>query len=104
MIKKQMEMLAQRREELIGRSDAQREALALQARYVIYSLTGIEAGIAAIRSIKKKPAILATGLAVVLFVIKPRRLIKVARTGAVAWKAWGSVAPVVQGLLARRRH
>jgi hypothetical protein len=103
MIKKQLGMLTQRREELIGRSDAQREALALQAHYLVYSLAGLETAIAVLRSIKKKPAILA-GLAVGLILIKPRRLFNFVRTGAVAWKAWGTVAPLLQTLLARRRQ
>jgi hypothetical protein len=103
MIKKQMETLAHRREELIGRSDAQREALALQARYLVYSMIGLETGIEMVRNIKKKPVIIAAGLAAGLILIKPRRLLKFARTGAVAWRAWGTVAPIVQTLLARRR-
>lgn len=100
MIEKQLKILAGRRNELIGRSDAQRASLVLQAQSMMYSLTALETGMAVVRSIGKKPAVLA-GLVVGLILIKPRRLLKFVGTSVNTWKSWSAVAPIVQTLLSR---
>lgn len=85
-----LEILAQRREELVARSNAQREAFAMQNQAVTGTLSGIDLGMSVFNRIKKSPVMIAA-LVAALVVIKPLRVIPLLRAGVAVWQTVRSV-------------
>lgn len=92
--------LAQRRAELIARCAEQRDALSTQNQSLTQITATLDYGLTLARRIKHNPLAMA-GLMVAVVIIKPRRLLALARTGLVTWQALRTVTPLLQDMLAR---
>ncbi|MGV8893944.1 MAG: YqjK family protein [Burkholderiaceae bacterium] len=92
--------LAQRRAELIARCAEQRDALSTQKQSLIQITSTLDYGLTLVRRIKSNPLALAGIMAAVL-IIKPRRLLALARTSLVTWQALRTVTPLLQDMRAR---
>lgn len=94
--------LAQRRAELIARCTAQRNALSMQSQSLAQMTSTLDHGLALLRRIKNNPVAMAA-LVVAVAIIKPRRLLALARTGLLAWQTLRTVAPLLHDMLGRYR-
>ena len=98
---KSSEVLARRRELLIARCAAQRNALTVQRQALLEKLAAFDIGLSLFERFKKNPAWIA-GLAVGLAVIKPRRLLPLLQTGLLAWQTLRTLAPALKNIVGRR--
>lgn len=89
------EELARRRELLIARCGAQRNALAMQGHVLVGKLSAFDIGLTLLQRLKKNPGWIA-GLVVGLVVIKPRRLLPLLQSGLLAWQAFYTLAPTLK--------
>jgi hypothetical protein len=92
--------LAQRREELVARSNRLRENTGMQVQAMHGSMATASVGASLLTTVKHNKLLLA-GVALAIIVIKPRRIIAGLEIGLVAWQAWRNVGPVVQNFLKR---
>lgn len=97
---KSSEVLARRRELLIARCAAQRNALTVQGQALLEKLAVFDIGRNLFERLKKNPAWIA-GLLVGLVVIKPRRLLPLLQTGLLAWQALRTLAPALKNIVGR---
>lgn len=98
---KSSEVLARRRELLIARCAAQRNALTVQGQALMEKLSVFDIGLSLFEKIKRNPAWIA-GLVVGLVVIKPRRLLPLLQTGLLAWQGLRTLAPTLKNIMERR--
>ncbi len=98
---KSSEVLARRRELLIARCAAQRNALTVQRQALLEKLSIFDIGLNLFEKIKKNPAWMA-GLVVGLIVIKPRRLLPLLQTGLLGWQTLRTLAPALKNIVERR--
>lgn len=98
---KSSEVLARRRELLIARCAAQRNALTVQRQALLEKLSVFDIGLNLFERLKKNPAWIA-GLVVGLVVIKPRRLLPLLQTGLLAWQTLRTLAPALKNIVERR--
>lgn len=98
---KSSEVLARRRELLIARCAAQRNALTVQGQALVEKLAVFDIGLNLLERLKKNPAWIA-GLLVGLAVIKPRRLLPLLQTGLLVWQALRTLAPALKNVVGRR--
>lgn len=98
---KSSEVLARRRELLIARCAAQRNALTVQRQALVEKLSVFDIGQNLFERLKKNPAWIA-GLVVGLVVIKPRRLLPLLQTGLLAWQTLRTLAPALKNIVERR--
>ena len=85
MKNKSLEILAQRREQLVARCNAQREVFATQNQGVTGALSGIDLGMRLVQRVKQSPIMMAALVAAVV-VIKPLRIIPLVRAGLGVWQ------------------
>jgi hypothetical protein len=95
------EALARRRELLIARCAAQRNALTIQRQILVEKLSAFDIGLNLFERLKKHPAWIA-GLVVGVAVIKPRRLLPLLQTGLLAWQALRTLSPALKNIMERR--
>ena len=93
---KSSEALARRRELLIARCAAQRNALTVQGQALVEKLSAFDIGLNLFDRFKKNPAWIA-GLAIGLAVIKPRRLLPL----PLRFHQAIPVSPIIQSLACR---
>ncbi|MEO8599573.1 MAG: YqjK-like family protein [bacterium] len=92
--------LAQRRTELIARCAQQRDALSTQKQSLMHITSTLDYGLTLARRIKNNP-LAAAGIMAAVVIIKPRRLLALARTSLVTWQTLRTVTPLLQDMLAR---
>lgn len=92
--------LAQRRTELIARCAEQRDVLSVQNQSLTQATSTLDHGLTVVRRIKHHPLAMA-GIILAVVIIKPRRLLALARTGLVTWQTLRTVTPILQDMLAR---
>lgn len=95
------EMLAQRREQLLAHSAAQRADLAMQVRSMNHSLGAAEVALRILGRIRRHPEWVVAAL-LGLAMIKPHRLSALFRFGTQGIRNWRVLAPVVMAVLAKR--
>ena len=95
--------LAGRRNALIARSAAQRDALSKQSQAMAYTMSTLDHGLGFLQRIKNSPAAIA-GLLAGIALIKPRRLLPLLRTGLIAWQTLHTVAPLLHDQVMRMRN
>ncbi|WP_019139504.1 YqjK family protein [Noviherbaspirillum massiliense] len=94
-------MLAQRRQQLVALSRAQRADLADQIQSLNHSAIAMGIGLRILDRVRRHPEWL-LGLAFALAAIKPRRLSSALRLGAEGLRTWRNVMPMLQNALLRR--
>ena len=97
---KRRKSLAQRREELVARSNQQRAIMTAQAHIFHDSLTVGNLGASLLSTIRENKLLIAAGV-LAAAVFKPRRIISVLKAGVLGWQAWRNVVPVLQSLFKR---
>jgi hypothetical protein len=98
-----LKLLAQRRQQLITRCALQREALGIQRIRLTQSLNTADRVIALLDRLRRNPAVI-LALAGGLFLVKPRRLLSLMRSGLLVARGWKVAAPLLATLLATRKH
>lgn len=89
------EKLSERHQILLGKIQAERLLLAQHGQQIRLSLSLVDLGFGLLKKIRPHPA-LAAGLLAAIFVIKPRRLLPVLKSGLFAWKIWQKFEPLLK--------
>ncbi|WP_025917475.1 YqjK family protein [Herminiimonas sp. CN] len=98
-----LERLASRRAALIARSTTQRDALSLQSQPIAHAISTLDQGWVLLQQVRSNPLAMA-GLLLGVAIIKPRRLLVLARTSLLAWQALRTVAPLLHERVLRYRN
>lgn len=97
-----LKLLAQRREQLITRCALQREALGIQKIRLTQSLNTVDRVVDVLDRLRRNPVVI-LGLAGSVFLLKPRRLLSLMRSGLIVARGWKLAAPLLATLLAARK-
>lgn len=97
-----LKLLAQRREQLITRCALQREALGIQKIRLTQSLNTVDRVVDVLDRLRRNPVVI-LGLAGSVFLLKPRRLLSLMRSGLIVARGWKLAAPLLATLLATRK-
>ena len=90
--------LAQRREELVARSNLQRVELLAQAQATRESMAVANIGASLLASAKQNKLLFAGAAlaALVVTVLKPRRIVAGLEAGLIGWQLWRNATPLLQ--------
>lgn len=97
-----LKLLAQRREQLITRCALQREALGIQKIRLTQSLNTVDRVVDVLDRLRRNPVVI-LGLAGSVFLLKPRRLLSLMRSGLIVARGWKLAAPLLATFLAARK-
>lgn len=92
--------LARRRQTLLSRSAAQRDAIAASSSALGGPMATLDSGVRLLRQLGSHPAWIA-GVLVAIALIKPRRLVRAMEMARTAGTTWNMIEPLVMRL--RRR-
>ncbi len=99
------ETLATRRRELLARCAEQRRTMTLHSRSLSQAMSKFDRAFALVARIRQHPGIIAGIVIVTLIAFKPRRLVAMISTSAIALRmlrAARTMVPIVQSWRARR--
>ncbi len=86
------EKLQLRRQTLLAKSQAERILLTQYVKETRQSLSLADLGLQIVDRIRARPVI-GLALLVTTFIVKPRRMLALAKTAVVAWKIWSGIVP-----------